>query len=62
MIFGEACEIEVGKDIAQQNQAAKGMLRQQYACIVGAAQLRPEVEIGKDERVVADRTHQLSLY
>jgi hypothetical protein len=62
MVSGEAGEIEIGEDIAQQNQAAKGMLREHGPRMVSAAQLRSEMKIGKDERVVADRTHQLSFY
>lgn len=59
MVFGKTREIEVGKNIAQQNQAAEGMLREHGPRIVSAAELRSQMKIGKDERVVGDRTHQL---
>ena len=37
MLFGQATEIEIGKDITEQDQASKGRLREQRPRIVSAA-------------------------
>src|SRR5262249_41385490 len=60
--LGKPAEVEIGKDVAQKNQASKGILRKHSPRIVGTAKLRSQVQIGQDERVIGDRTHHYFLY
>ena len=53
MLFFQSPEIEVGKNIAQQNKAAILILLENAQCLVCAAHVRSEVQIRKDQRVVA---------
>ena len=45
-------EIEVGKNIAQQNKAAVLILLENAQCLARAAHVRSEVQIRKDQRVM----------
>lgn len=57
MIFGQACEVEVGKDVAQQNQAPEARLSEQASSFPRMARVRAEVQVRKDQRVVGMRIH-----
>ena len=51
MLAGQATEVEIGKNIAEQDEAAKAMRLQNVQGILGAAKLRPQVDIGHNQRV-----------
>ena len=55
MLFFEASEIEVGKDIAQEDEAAKLIFPENAQGLAGAAHVSAEVQIGKDQRVTGRR-------
>src|ERR1700692_3466924 len=57
VLFGEAGEIEIGEDVAQQDQALKTNFLQQAGGFASAAGFRTEVQIGEDQRVVEGRIH-----
>ncbi len=57
----QASEIEIGEDVSQQDQAAKGILLQHVAGVPSATQLGPEMQIGEDEGVVDRKTHHSCL-
>ena len=57
MIFGEAGEIEIGKDVAQQDEALEAGFFQQRGSFPRMARFRAEVQVGKDQRVVGMRIH-----
>ncbi len=52
VFFFQASEIEVGKNIAQQNEAAILILLEDVQRLARAAHVRAEVEIRKDQRVI----------
>ncbi len=52
VLFFQASEIEVGKNIAQQNEAAILIFLQDAQSLARAAHVRAEVQIRKDQRVV----------
>ena len=62
VLFGKAAEIQIGENIAQQNQSAKTVPPQHAPGVIGAAYVRPEVQVGEDERVANGRTHHFNLY
>src|SRR5271157_6631330 len=53
VLFFQTSEIEVGKDIAQQNQAAILMVLENVQGFAGAAHVGAEVQIRKDQRVIS---------
>src|ERR1035441_6325167 len=55
--FFQASEIEVGKNIAQQNEAAILIFLENAQRLAGAAHVRAEVQIREDHRVVYLRRH-----
>ena len=57
VVFGKAGEIEVGKDVAQQDQALKAVLLKYARGFAGMAGLCTEVQVGKDQRVVHGQIH-----
>ena len=61
MLFFQASEIEVGEDIAEKNQAAILIFLQNAQCIARAAHVRAEVQIRKDQRVIALRVTALRV-
>ena len=52
VLFFQAAEIEVGKNIAQQNQAAIVIFPKNAQRLARATHVRAEVQIGQDQRVV----------
>jgi hypothetical protein len=62
VLFGQAAEIQIGEDIAKQNQPAKTVPPQHSPGIVSAAYVRTEMQVGEDESVVNGRTHHSNLY
>ena len=60
MGFGQAAEIEVGKNVAQQDQAPETVFPQHPRGLLRAADLRPQMQVGEDERVIDGGTHHLN--
>ncbi len=56
MTRGQPAEVEIGKDIAEQNELAEIHTFEQVACIVSPAYFRAKMEIGQYQRV-AGRHH-----
>ena len=54
VLFFQASEIEVGEDIAQQDEAAKLIFLENAQRLAGAAHVRAQVQIRKDQRVIGD--------
>ena len=59
VVFGEAGKVEVGKDVAQQDQPLKAGFLQHARGFAGVTGLCTEVQVGKDQRVVAMQIHNL---
>jgi hypothetical protein len=59
VVFCEAREVEVGKNVAQQDQPLKAVFLEHAGGFVGVAGLCTEVQVGKDQRVVAMQIHNL---
>ena len=57
MLFFESPKIEVGKDVAQQNEAAKGIPFQHAGRGARATDLRAQVHVGQNQRVINCRLH-----
>ena len=53
----QASEIEVGKNIAQQNEAAILIFPKNAQCLARPAHVRSEVQIRKDQGVIDLRVH-----
>ena len=49
--LGEAAEVEVAEDVAEQDEAAEAERLEELQRFVRAAHLRSEVEIGEDHRI-----------
>ena len=60
VLFFQASEIEVGKDIAQQNEAAILIFLEHAQRLASAAHVRAEVQIGEDQRVMYRRRHSFN--
>jgi hypothetical protein len=61
MLFGQAAEIQVGEDIAQQDQPAKACAFKELQRIGGPADLRSQVQVGNNHRVKVVAPHAPSL-
>ncbi len=61
VLFFQAAEVEVGENVAEENQPAKSIFLQHAGGLTGAAAVRAQVHIGKDQRVVDGRIHALFL-
>ena len=59
MLFFETTEIEVGEDIAQQNETAILIFPENAQRLAGATHVRAEVQIRKDQRVINLRCYDL---
>jgi len=57
VFFFQACEIEVGKNVAQQDQPLKPAVLQDQRRLAGMTGLRPQVQVRKDQRVVDRQIH-----
>ncbi len=57
MFFGEAGEVEVSKNVAQQDQPLKTIFLQHPRSFAGVAGLCTEVQVRKDQRVVDMQIH-----
>jgi len=60
VFFFQAAKVEVGKNIAQQDEAPKTLLAQHLDSVARPADFRAEVDIGEDERV--DQHRLLHLF
>ncbi len=61
MLFGQAAEIQIGEDIAQQDQPLEIERLQKRQRITGPAYLRPQVQIRNNDCVKAVSLHALYL-
>jgi hypothetical protein len=61
VIFGEPPKIQVGKNVTQQNQPPEAGFLEHPHRFLGTADVRSQVQIGQDERVVGCATHQSFL-
>src|SRR5208282_5778473 len=59
VLLSEAGEVEVGKDIAEQDQALETAFLEHARRFAGVAGLCTEVQVGKDQRVVGMQIHNL---
>src|SRR2546421_3633480 len=59
VLFFEAAEIEVGKNVAEQNEAAILIFLENAQCLARTAHVRAEVQIRKDQRVIGLRVMDL---
>ena len=57
MFFSESSEVEIGENVAQQNQAPETILLQHAGGVAGAAALRAQMDVREDQRVVDGRIH-----
>ena len=57
VLFFQAGKIQVGEDIAVQDQAPITGLLQQAECLARPAHVRAEVQVRQDQRVVDMRVH-----
>lgn len=57
MIFGQAREVEIGKDVTEQDQALEASFLEQSGSFPRAARFRAEVQVREDQRVVGMRIH-----
>ena len=57
VLFLQACEVEVGEDIAEEDEALETILFQHAGGLAGAAGFGPQVEIRQDQRVVSGQIH-----
>src|SRR4029077_15635411 len=61
VLFGQPAEIQVGEDVAQQNQPAETVLLEHASGLARAAGVRSQMHVGKDQRIVDGRIHTLIL-
>jgi hypothetical protein len=61
VFLGKPAEIEIGEDVAQQDQPAEAVLLEHASGLAGAAAIRSQVHIGQDQRVIDGRIHALFL-
>jgi hypothetical protein len=57
VFFGEPAEIKVGKDVAQKDEAAEAGLFEEAGSFARVAALRPQMDVGEDQRIVDGRIH-----
>jgi hypothetical protein len=57
VIFGEAGEIEIGKNVAEQDQALEAGFLQHASGLARMARVCTEMQVGEDQRVVHVRIH-----
>jgi hypothetical protein len=57
MLLGEAGKVEIGKDVAQQNQPLKTILLEDSRGLVRMTGLCTQVQVGKDQRVAHVQIH-----
>jgi hypothetical protein len=57
VFFLQAAEIEIGENVAQQNQSAVGVLAQDVRCLARPAYFRAEMQVRQDQRVVNTDAH-----
>ena len=59
MFFGQAGKIQVGKDVAQQDQPLEAVFLEHARGFARTTRLCTQVQVGKDQRVVARQIHTL---
>ena len=62
VLLGQTAKIQIGEDVAQQDQSVETVPPQHTPGVIGAAYFRPKVQVGQDERVAKGRTHHSNLY
>ena len=61
MFAGKTAEVQVGKNISQQNQSGIAQRLQQVECFTGPAQLRSQVQVGNNQRVESRIRHTRTM-
>jgi hypothetical protein len=61
VFFGQAGKVEIGEDVAQQDQTLKTVFLQHSRCLARVTGFRTQVQVGKDQRVVDMQIHNLVL-
>jgi len=61
MLFGQAAEIQVSEDVAQQNQPLETIFLQHASGLASMAGVGAQMDVGKDQRIVNGRIHTLFL-
>src|SRR5579863_9723830 len=57
VFLGKTAEVEVGENVAEQDETRKTMLLQHPRGIPGAAAVRAQMQVGEDQRVIDGRIH-----
>ena len=57
MLFLQAAEVEVGEDVAEEDEAAEECLFEDARGVAGAGNFCAEVQVRQDERVVDRQVH-----
>ena len=57
VVFGEPGEIEVGKNVAQQNEPLEAILLEHARSLARMTRLCTQVQVGEDQRVVHVQIH-----
>ncbi len=58
VLFGETSKIQVGENIAQENEPSKAIFLQHTSGPMGAARLRSQMHVREDQRVVWSPIHR----
>ncbi len=57
MLAGKAAKVEIGENISEQHQASIAVGFEHIQRVPGPAQLRPEVDVRQDQRVIESVAH-----
>src|SRR6267378_4506665 len=57
VLFGQASEVEVGKNVAQQDEPLEAILLKHAGRLARTTRLCTQVQVGEDQRVVHVRIH-----
>jgi len=57
VFFGQAGKVEVGENVAEKNQALEAILLEHASGFASVAGLCTQVQVRKDQRVVASQIH-----
>lgn len=61
MLFGEPAKVQVGKDVAQQDQSPEAGFLQKFQRVSRPAYLRSQMQVGNDYRIEVLFLHAPSL-
>jgi hypothetical protein len=57
VFLGESAEVEVRENVTQKDQPPETIVLQHLGRVAGAAALRAQMDVGKDQRIVDGRIH-----